>query len=153
LEREVNLIVRTMEQRDLDAVLAIQAASPEIAQWTLSDYQLVGRANMPAWVAEENNDVVGFLVARQILDELEILNLAVRPDVRRRGAGSLLLREALASRTRDGTAKAYLEVRASNVAACQFYKRHDFVICGRRAQYYAAPLEDALLLECELRVT
>ena len=139
-----------MEHRDIDAVVAIQSASPQSAQWGKADYDLAGRVGTFGWVAEDNKQIAGFLVARQILDEIEILNMAVLPEFRRQRIGSKLFSAALENACKQGVAKAYLEVRASNSPAIAFYKRHGFRSLGRRAQYYADPREDALVLGLQL---
>lgn len=143
--------MRAMEARDIDAVLAIQSASPEAAQWKAGDYASSIHPDTSTWVAEHDSRVIGFLAARQILDETEILNLAVDPAFRGRGAGRMLLAEALARASEKGATKAYLEVRASNASAIRFYRCHGFVISGRRPHYYVEPSEDALLLALQFR--
>jgi ribosomal-protein-alanine N-acetyltransferase len=140
------VIVRIFERRDIGQVLTIQVASLEIAQWTPADYDLAGQAGMRGWVVEEEKRIIGFLVARNVLEEAEILNLAVQPESRRRGSGSLLLSEALNCFAHAGVRKTFLEVRESNAAAIAFYERHNFRITSRRLRYYRAPLEDALVL-------
>lgn len=142
--------IRPIESRDIDAILAIQRASPEVAQWTAHDYVRVVAGDMAGWVAEENTGVVGFLVARRSASDLDILNFAVRMNARRRGVGTSLLREALAWSRTFQAEKALLEVRASNVAALRFYERHGFRTAGRRPHYYTAPIDDALLLTAEI---
>jgi ribosomal-protein-alanine acetyltransferase len=141
---------RPIEEGDVEQVLAIQAACPEIAQWTRWDYVRVARGEMAGWVAEEQKSVVGFIVARQIAKEIEILNFAVSPEMRARGIGALLLQESLAwAKTVEATA-AILEVRASNAAALRFYEQHNFQVVGRRSRYYISPPEDALLLTAKI---
>lgn len=140
------LKIRPIEFRDIEAILAVQQASPEVAQWTAPDYARVAAGDMAGWVTEENDAVTGFLTARRAATDLEILNFAVRAASRRRGLGSSLLRQALAWGAAFGAEKALLEVRASNHAALRFYERHGFREAGRRPRYYAAPVEDALLL-------
>lgn len=142
---------RPIESRDLESVLAIQSASPEVAQWTLWDYNRVAKGEMAGWVAAENDELFGFLVARRVGNDIEILNFAVRPDARRRGTGGMLLQAALAWGAELHAEKALLEVRASNAAALQFYQRRGFAVAGRRPKYYAAPVEDALLLTAAIR--
>jgi [ribosomal protein S18]-alanine N-acetyltransferase len=144
------LNIRRVEERDIDKILAIQAACPEIAQWTAWDYARVARDEMAGWVAEEESSVVGFLVARRVVNEIEILNFAVSSRARGRGTGTMLLQEALAWGREFGAVQAILEVRASNQAALRFYERHSFLIVGRRARYYNEPPEDALLLTAKL---
>jgi len=50
------LTIRALEARDVEAILAIQAACPEIAQWTAWDYDRVARGEMAGWVAEEGSE-------------------------------------------------------------------------------------------------
>jgi ribosomal-protein-alanine N-acetyltransferase len=139
-----------MVASDADAVVEIQMASPEIAQWTARDYAKVPSAGMAAWVAEMEGVIAGFLVARQIARELEILNFAVRPDARRRGIGHALIQFAFAWGKQLDAKSAYLEVRASNLVALEFYKRHQFQETGRRPRYYSNPVEDALVLTAHI---
>jgi len=143
-------LIRQTEARDVESILAVQSSSPEIAQWIALDYARVARGEMAGWVAEENEAVAGFLVARRIVSDLEILNFAVRPEARRRGVGTALLREAFAWGATFSAEKALLEVRASNLAALHFYDRHGFEVTGRRRRYYTAPIEDALVLTASL---
>jgi len=145
--------IRHLEWGDVDAVVAIQAASPEIAQWNAPDYQRVAQGDMAGWVAAGGSAIsplAGFIVARRVADDLEILNLAVRKEARRQGVGSLLVAEALAWAKSYGAGRAILEVRASNEAALQFYRCHGFQPAGRRPRYYQSPAEDALLLAARL---
>lgn len=144
-------MIRPIEARYVDAILAIQSVCPEIAQWTAWDYARVARGEMAGWVADQDDSVAGFLVARRIGSDLEILNFAVRPDARRQGIGTDLLQQAFEWGKTFDAEKALLEVRASNLAALQFYERHGFEVTGRRKQYYAAPIEDALVLAASLK--
>lgn len=150
----VQFQIRMMENRDVDAVLAIQSLCPEMAQWTLWDYNRVAAGDMAGWVAEERNnernEVAGFLVARQIGDDIEVLNLAVAPDARRNRVGTILLSQAITWAVSLGAENVLLEVRESNHAALQFYERHGFGATGRRPRYYTAPVDDALLLTLTL---
>lgn len=140
------LNIRLIENRDVDAILAIQSASPETAQWTLWDYNRVAQGEMAGWVAEHQGQVIGFLVARHVVNDLEILNLAVAPDWRRQKVGTALLGHAIDWGKTLCAGHALLEVRESNDAALHFYRRHDFRASGRRTRYYTAPIEDALVL-------
>ncbi len=145
------LTLRPLNDRDIEDVLAIQASSPEIARWTLWDYERVARGEMSGWVAEaEGGEIAGFLVARRIATDLEILNFAVRPSARRQGVGGTLLGEAMQWAKGFGAQQAFLEVRVSNLAALRFYERHNFQVTGRRPRYYTEPIEDGLVLSATL---
>lgn len=142
--------LRKMESRDIEAVLAIQSGCPEIAQWGKGSYQRVADAEMAGWIGEDQGGVAGFLVARELVRETEILNFAVREDVRRKGIGARLIAAAIEWSRALGAEKVFLEVRVSNESAIRFYERYGFVAAGRRVKYYAEPVEDALLLNLEL---
>jgi [ribosomal protein S18]-alanine N-acetyltransferase len=144
------LTIRPIEWRDIDTILAIQQASPEVAQWTARDYARIVKGEMAGWVAEENAAVAGFLTARCVATDLEILNFAVSVDLRRRGFGTSLLREAVTWGRKSQVEKTFLEVRASNAAALRFYERQGFRVAGSRPRYYTAPVEDALLLTADI---
>lgn len=138
--------VRRMQASDVGAVLAIQQASLEAAVWSATDYERVVGQQSYASVAEGQGGIAGFLVARAAADELEILNMAVRPGVRRQGIAALLLADALDFGRASGATRVFLEVGESNGGAIAFYQRHGFAVQGRRARYYSQPVEDALIL-------
>ncbi len=142
---------RPIELHDVESILQIQSASPEVAQWTAWDYNRVARGEMAGWAVEEDGELCGFLVARRVANDIEILNFAVRPEARRCGFGETLLRRALQWGAELHAEKALLEVRASNFAALQFYEHRGFQVVGRRPRYYVSPAEDALLLCAEMR--
>ena len=95
--------------------------------------------------------MAGLLVARTVAEEAELLNIAVLPEQRRLGLGTALLAEVLRQLAAAGARKVWLEVRESNQPALVFYRQHGFTVLGRRRAYYRAPMEDALLLGCELQ--
>jgi len=130
--------IRAATAGDLAAIAAIQAASPEAAQWDPAAY-----LGHDCLVGEINDRVVGFLVTRRVAPgESEILNLAVEPSGRRSGVARELLRDALA-RVQSAW---FLEVRASNQAAIRLYERAGFARAGRRSGYYREPAEEAIVM-------
>lgn len=96
------------------------------------------------------HEIIGYLLARVVSGEGEILNLAVVPDERRKGAGSALLEDGLAELVRRGAREVFLEVRESNQAAQAMYQRRGFRVVGARQRYYRRPVEDALVLRLPL---
>ncbi|MGB6881351.1 MAG: ribosomal protein S18-alanine N-acetyltransferase, partial [Candidatus Acidiferrales bacterium] len=133
--------IRFLESRDIPEILRIQSSSREAAQWSQSAYENLEGPGQQAWVAEHEGYLVGFLAARVMASEIEILNLAVDPSVRREGIGCALLREALSWAVQSGAGRAFLEVRVSNAPARQFYEAHGFASAGVRANYYRDPIE------------
>ncbi len=88
---------------------------------------------------------VGYVFGHRVLDEGEILNLAVAPEYARRGIGTELVKTVLEAFERAGVRQVFLEVRESNAGARAFYQRLGFEPVGRRKGYYAKPREDALV--------
>lgn len=99
-----------------------------------------------ALLALRDGEPVGFVIARQAADEVEIVSLGVRPDARRSGAATALMRAALARA--GGAATCFLEVAEGNAAARALYLRLGFAQAGRRPRYYGD--EDALVLRLVL---
>jgi [ribosomal protein S18]-alanine N-acetyltransferase len=144
------LPIRALEFRDIESILTIQLACPEIAQWTSWDYERVAKGEMAGWVFEESSELLGFLVGRRVVAEIEILNFAVRADARRKGIGDELLQSALAWAASFSAEQVILEVRSANETALRFCERHKFKTAGRRRNYYSLPDDDALLLTLRL---
>jgi ribosomal-protein-alanine N-acetyltransferase len=107
-------------------------------------------ATVVSLVAERDGRLAGYLLARMIAGEAEILNLAVLPGERRKGLGSMLLTAGLAGLERAGAQSVFLEVRESNEAAKRLYSVAGFRPVGVRPGYYRRPNESAYVLRREL---
>jgi ribosomal-protein-alanine N-acetyltransferase len=101
-------------------------------------------------VVEQGKQLVAYMLGRQLLDEGEILNLAVIPERRRRGLGRALLDASLKAFVDRGVTQVFLEVRGSNRAAQRLYYARGFQPVGHRPDYYRHPAEDALVLRLGL---
>lgn len=101
-------------------------------------------------IARQAGVVTGYVVARAVADEGEILNLAVNPGTRRRGLGRALVERALDGLRAQGVLVVYLEVRESNTAARQLYGGLGFEAVARRPRYYRLPAEDAVVLRAAI---
>lgn len=110
--------------------------------------QILALAGAFARLAWQADDPVGFVLARDLGGEVEILSLGVLPQWRRRGIGRALLDDVVAeTRRRDGSS-VVLEVAAANTAAQRLYAGAGFVRVGRRPGYYrdGGSGADALIL-------
>jgi ribosomal-protein-alanine N-acetyltransferase len=97
----------------------------------------------------------GFILMRVVVDEAEILTLAVRPEARGRGQGARLVAEGVTAAAARGADRIFLEVADDNAPALALYARAGFVEAGRRAAYYSrsdGSRADALLLTLNLSV-
>ena len=86
-----------------------------------------------------------FLVAEEI-DEGEITNVAVSPEMRCHGIGGMLLAEAKKEAESRSVGRIVLEVRCSNDSAIRLYERNGFVNHGVRKGFYELPKEDAYIM-------
>ncbi len=95
---------------------------------------------------------LGFILARAVAGEAEVLTLAVHPDARRQGAGLALVQAAAEVALATGAETLWLEVAEDNAAALALYAAAGFEEAGRRRGYYprADGRADALTLRCRL---
>lgn len=101
--------------------------------------------NAFALVARKNGAWVGHVLLRKAADEVDVVTLFVTPTCRGEGVGKSLLHQALNTAKQQGASTAFLEVRASNVAAIGLYQACGFKKIGIRSNYYQNPTEDAVL--------
>lgn len=146
--------IRRCEVRDAVAIHRILEASPEAAVWSQGAIErLVDEQAHLALVSHSGDEVTGFIAGRRVLDEAEILNLAVKPQFRRQGLGRVLLEALLAAFRERAARRVFLEVRESNRGAIVFYEGNGFRCTGRRERYYQEPREAALILTLCLNST
>ena len=119
--------------------------------WSEASIRSELRNELSLWlVAVEDCRMLGYVGSQTVLGESDMMNLAVRPDCRRRGIGRALV-EALCEALRAEKAISLtLEVRASNEAAKALYAALGFTSVGCRPRYYSRPTEDAELFRKEL---
>ena len=131
-----------------------QAFDPAYGEaWTLP--QLSGVMMIPGtWltIARVDAAALGFALVRSVLDECELLLLAVHPTWRGRGIGRELLIDSLKTARRRGIKSMNLEVRSSN-SAIKLYEKTGFEYVHRRPGYYRGSdgqLHDALSFRIEM---
>ena len=98
----------------------------------------------------DTNHIVGFVILRRAADECELLQIAVDKASRRCGIAETLMEAALRWARDAGAATVFLEVRKSNNAAIMLYEKHGFKKYGARKNYYADPIEDAVVMKLSL---
>jgi [ribosomal protein S18]-alanine N-acetyltransferase len=140
-----------LRSEDAQAVAEILRQSPQAVFWPeASVKEILEWKGSLGTAIETAGKVVGFLIGRQTIEEAEVLNLAVAPGSRRKGAGDALLQAAVKEFQARGVNRVYLEVRESNEAGIAFYEKHGFLKVGRRAGYYREPSETAVIMHKKL---
>ena len=149
------IIERTLTEKDLDEIVAIEVASfsnPWTRQMYLRELQnpdvsFLYVLRMPGEAGDGSaRRIGGFCAFWLVLDEVHINNLAVRAEYQGRGLGTALLEHVLQAGARRGAERATLEVRRSNAPALRLYERLGFTVAATRPNYYVSPPEDALIL-------
>lgn len=144
--------VRLAQKADLPALAAIEAAARPGGNWAPAQVaEELCRPRATVLVDERDGGVAGWIVSWTVVDEIQILQIAVAPAARRRGVATALLRAALGPVHAADASVALLEVRASNAAAIGLYEKEGFVAVGRRRQFYSDG-EDAVLMNRQLSV-
>ena len=103
-------------------------------------------------VAEQDGAVCGYVGSQTVLDETDMMNIAVRPDCRRQGIAAVLIVELVARLKERGSHILRLEVRQSNAPAIALYNSMGFTQLGIRRNYYRNPKENALILGKEWEI-
>jgi ribosomal-protein-alanine N-acetyltransferase len=121
---------------DADALVALERESfPH--PWTRA--QVAAELRHPAalgLVAEEAGAIVGYALFRRVLDEAELLRLAVVPSRRRGGIARAMVARGTTDLAARGCVVLFLEVREDNEGAIAFYERLGWTGDGRRPGYF-----------------
>ena len=97
-------------------------------------------------VIKLGSKVVAFGGMWIIFDEGHITNIAVHPDFRRNNFGDTVVENLIKIAKDKNIASLTLEVRSSNIAAINLYKKHNFSVEGIRKNYYQSPREDGYIM-------
>ena len=138
-----------MTDAHVDAVAALEAIC-FVDPWSANSVASELTNPLSCWlVALEADTVVGYIGSQTVMGETDMMNVAVRPDHRRKGIAESLIR-ALVQKLKECESHCLtLEVRASNAPAIALYEKLGFTEAGRRRNYYRNPKEDALILRKE----
>ena len=101
-------------------------------------------------VAVSGDSVLGYVGSQTVMDESDMMNLAVAPACRRQGIARALITALMKALQKKESGSLTLEVRASNAGAIALYESMGFLAVGRRPNYYFHPKEDALILRKDL---
>jgi ribosomal-protein-alanine N-acetyltransferase len=146
----MNLRIRKMTVDDIHAVVDLDQKSFSLP-WPERSFrfELTDNPASRCWVAELDGKIVGMIVVWLIVDEAHVATVATHPDYRRQGIGKRLLAHALQHLMHDGARSSFLEVRESNLAAQEMYRKFGYEATGRRRHYYRDNDEDAILMNLE----
>ncbi len=145
-DKVITIATRNMVEEDLDRVLLIEKAS-FLEPWSRNIF-LGELENILCYklVATEGVEIAGYISFAVVCDEVHLRTIAVHEDWKRRGIASQLLSDMIKISSHRGGRYGTLEVRRSNSAALELYKKFGFVVEGVRPSYYSETREDALIM-------
>lgn len=143
----MDISIRKMEEKDLERIMEIENQA-FTTPWPKEAFLLEITKNQLAryLVAEVENMVVGYGGIWLILDEGHVTNIAVDSRYREKGIGKKLVEGLISLCSEEKIMAMTLEVRASNIAAQNLYKKYGFTEFGIRPNYYADDKEDAIIM-------
>ncbi|MCU1288414.1 MAG: alanine acetyltransferase [Acidobacteria bacterium] len=175
---EINSCIAPMTATHIEQILKISEAS-KINVWSAKDYaEELLRSDTYAIIYQNqiNKNVYGFLLARLIktknttseskfnikandfnstlksaFNEAEVLNIAVLPESQNRGIGQEIFNSFLRFCRKNKIENVWLEVRESNLSAQKFYGKNGFEVVYKRNNYYTDPVENALVMQMQMR--
>lgn len=142
----------TIEQMKSSWVSQVAQLEKDCFRDPWSEKSIAGELDNPLslWlVAVDGGRLLGYVGSQTVLDETDMMNIAVAKEDRRRGVARALILELVNQLAQQGSRSLTLEVRASNQGAIALYQSLGFVQIGRRPNYYRNPREDGLILRKE----
>lgn len=131
-----DVVIEAARPADVDAIHRIEEASfpaPWRREFFLAELNAEGRFTL---VARHQGEVVGYLFAMWIFDELHVNKIAVDERMRRQGIADELMARCFDFARRTGVRMISLEVRLSNAGAQGFYRHLGFESSYLRPRYY-----------------
>jgi len=142
------LLFRRAKIEDIDSILQIEKDGSNL--WNKNSFLSELGINFSIFVvAEKNNEIIGFAVAWKIPEEIQINNIAIKKEYRRKQVATQMMNRLILIYKNEMPAhtlkKLFLELKKSNISALQFYKKYGLKKNGIRKKYYGD--EDAILME------
>ncbi|MDA8020235.1 MAG: ribosomal protein S18-alanine N-acetyltransferase [Thermoanaerobaculia bacterium] len=133
------------ESRDAERLAALEWEVFGDGAWSQDSLRLLIADGALILAEAEDGILVAYAAFRSVVDEAELLRLAVHPESRRRGLARELLQYAFEELNTEGVSTCHLEVRTDNSAALHLYEDLGFEPVGLRRSYYADGCDAALL--------
>ncbi|WP_455092993.1 ribosomal protein S18-alanine N-acetyltransferase [Parvimonas micra] len=102
--------------------------------------------NQRVIVAENQKNIVGYILFNQILDEAEIYKIVVSKNFRKKQIAFKIMEFLLNELKKNNVKKIFLEVRKSNIPAINLYKKCGFIEIREIVDYYTNPKEDGIMM-------
>lgn len=129
-------MIRLMRDSDLESVTTIERLV-QTHPWNKQQFR-ESLASYQCTVYEQADQVVGFCILQPVLDEANLLLMAIHPSQQGKGLGYKLLDQSI-QQLKNNPIQIFLEVRESNTAAIRLYEKTGFHQIDVRKNYYPNP--------------
>jgi ribosomal-protein-alanine N-acetyltransferase len=93
-----------------------------------------------------DGEIVGYIGMYKVFNDVDITNIAVSKEYRKKGVAKALMTEAFKRVKELGASGVMLEVRKTNLFAINLYEKFGFINIGIRKNFYEKPVEDAIIM-------
>lgn len=131
-----NILIRSMQTNDVQAVTQIEQRV-QTHPWTAQQF-LESVESYQSTVIEQQNQILGFCILQPVLDEANLLLMAIHPKFQGQGLGYQLLEKSI-ELLKNHPVQIFLEVRESNLGAIKLYEKSGFHQNDLRRNYYPKP--------------
>ncbi|HCO08590.1 MAG TPA: ribosomal-protein-alanine N-acetyltransferase [Acinetobacter ursingii] len=131
-----NILIRSMQTNDVQAVNQIEQ-QVQTHPWTAQQF-LESVESYQSTVIEQQNQILGFCILQPVLDEANLLLMAIHPKFQGQGLGYQLLEKSI-ELLKNHPVQIFLEVRESNLGAIKLYEKSGFHQIDLRRNYYPKP--------------
>ena len=150
VESSQDLVIVPMRRAHIRKIMPIEQQvypRPWTAQVFVEELEQARVGKRHYLVGTIGDELVGYGGLLYVENDAHVTNIAVHPMWRSRGIATELLLDLAWEANRRGCEAMTLEVRHTNVAAQQLYRRFGFVPAGVRKKYYEKR-DDAIVMWC-----
>jgi [ribosomal protein S18]-alanine N-acetyltransferase len=147
----IKIKIQPMQKSDVDEVLKIEEMAYGDHHWSKDSFYGELSNDLAHYYSafDLEDNLIGYAGSWRIIDEAHITTIAVKPELRRKKIGEMLLIRILEDCYKNEIKYITLEVRVSNIAAIKLYEKYGFKSLGSRKGYYQNNNEDALIMWTE----
>lgn len=141
-----DIVIKPLPLNDIELAAESEKNSLKDEGWSANAIRETLSLNGHYFAAYINDTFAGHIGLSAIAGEGYINNIVTLPDFRNLGVASALINTIIEFANKDNLEFLTLEVRESNLAAINLYKKHHFKECGKRKRFYSNPTEDAIIM-------
>ena len=134
--RRTSISYNRLTSIEIPSVLSIEEQNSDYPWSKLQFTSSIENSKNLCYCLSLDGKTIGYLIALLAGDTADILNIGIDHDFQRKDYGTALLNHLIEELRKRDIGEIFLEVRAGNKSAIQFYKRQGFEEISVRKNYY-----------------